>query len=116
MLSSEVLVEQAVVNIAENAAKYTRTGEVVLSARRVKDAVEICVGDTGPGIPAAQRPKVFGRFYRAEEDASTGVGLGLAIVRAAVDALDGEIELDSAPEVGTLIRLRLPGAASLTNP
>ena len=116
VLSSEVLVEQAVVNIAENAAKYTKTGAVVLSARRVEDAVEISVGDTGPGIVAAERPNVFSRFYRAEEDASTGFGLGLAIVRAAVDALGGQIELDSAPEVGTLIRLRLPGAASLTNP
>jgi two-component system, OmpR family, phosphate regulon sensor histidine kinase PhoR len=116
VLSSEVLVEQAVANIAENAAKYTRTGQVVISARRVDDAVEICVGDTGPGIVAAERPKVFSRFYRPEEGASTGFGLGLAIVRAAVDALGGQIELDSAPDVGTLIRLRLPGAASLTNP
>ena len=116
VLSSEALLEQAVLNMAENAAKYTQTGEVVLSARRIKDAVEICVGDTGPGILAAQRPKVFSRFYRADEVGPTGFGLGLAIVRAAVDALDGEIELDSAPEVGTLIRLRLPGAANLTNP
>jgi len=116
VLSSEVLVEQAVFNMAENAAKYTQTGEVVLSARRVDDQVEICVGDTGKGILAAERPKVFSRFYRADELGSTGFGLGLAIVRAAVDALEGELELDSAPEVGTLIRLRLPGAANLTSP
>ncbi len=115
VLSSEVLVEQAVFNMAENAAKYTQTGEVILSARRVDDQVEICVGDTGKGIRAAERPNVFSRFYRADEVGSTGFGLGLAIVRAAVDALEGELELNSAPEVGTLVRLRLPGAASLTS-
>ncbi len=116
VLSSEFLLEQAVFNMAENAAKYTQTGEIVLSARRVGDAVELCVGDTGRGIPTAERPKVFGRFYRSNEVGSAGFGLGLAIVRAAVDALDGELELDSAPGVGTLVRLRLPGAANLTNP
>jgi PAS domain S-box-containing protein len=116
VVTNRELLEQAVGNLAENAAKKTSAGKVTLTGRTVGDSVEIGVADTGPGIPAAERPKVFGRFYRTEENGADGFGLGLAIVRAAVEALGGEIELESTLGAGTVVRLRLPNAASLTHP
>jgi signal transduction histidine kinase len=113
-LTNGELLEQAVVNLAENAAKMTRSGRIVLAARTIDGGVvEISVSDTGPGIPAADRQRIFERFYRTEPDESPGFGLGLAIVRAIADALEGELDLESTPSVGTIVRLRLPRAASL---
>ena len=101
-------------NLAENAAKMTRSGRIVLAARAIDDGVvEISVSDTGPGIQAADRQRIFERFYRAGPDESSGFGLGLAIVRAIVDALAGDLDLESTPSVGTIVRLRLPMAASM---
>jgi two-component system, OmpR family, phosphate regulon sensor histidine kinase PhoR len=115
MLTNRELVEQALVNLAENAAKQTRKGTIALGARVLADRfVELAVADTGPGIPAAERSKVFQRFYRANGDGAVGgFGLGLAIVRAVAEALDGELELDSNFGEGTTVRLRVPGAARL---
>ena len=114
VLTNRELVEQAVMNLAENAAKHTTTGRVVLSARDPGDGVvELAVSDTGFGIAASERPRVFDRFYRAGANGTTGFGLGLAIVRAVADALEGELELDSTVGGGTIVRLRIPHAASL---
>jgi PAS domain S-box-containing protein len=117
VLTNRELVEQAIMNLAENAAKQTRKGTIALGARALADRlVELAVTDTGPGIPAAERSKVFQRFYRANGDgdgAVAGFGLGLAIVRAVAEALDGELELDSNFGEGTTVRLRVPGAARL---
>jgi PAS domain S-box-containing protein len=116
MLTNRELVEQAVLNLAENAAKQTRSGKVALSALERPDRlVELVVSDTGPGITAAERPKVFRRFYRADGSGTPGFGLGLAIVRTVADALDGEVELDSTVGRGTVVRLRIPRAARLVD-
>ena len=116
VLTNRELVEEAVVNLSENAAKHTRSGQIVLSGRQLPGGiVEISVTDTGTGIPAAERPKVFERFYRVESNGTEGFGLGLPIVRAVADALTGEVEVDSTVGVGTTVRLRLPGAASLVS-
>jgi two-component system, OmpR family, phosphate regulon sensor histidine kinase PhoR len=116
VLTNRELVEQAVVNLAENAAKQTSSGRIVLSAEDADgERVELAVADTGTGIPPADRPRVFERFYRVDAD-GPGFGLGLAIVRAAVDALGGEIELDSKAGVGTVVRLRIPRPASIVIP
>jgi two-component system, OmpR family, phosphate regulon sensor histidine kinase PhoR len=114
VLTNRELVEQAVVNLAENAAKNTSAGRVVLGARQLDGgAVEISVTDTGQGIEATERSRVFDRFYRGREDGAAGFGLGLAIVRAVAEALEGELELDSEIGVGTVFRLRLPHGASM---
>jgi len=114
VLTNRELVEHAVVNLAENAAKHTKEGRVVLSARELAGGVtEICVSDTGPGISAAERPRIFERFYRGDPNGAPGFGLGLAIVRAVADALGGELELDSRVGAGTIVRLRIPHAASM---
>ncbi|HEY6584700.1 MAG TPA: ATP-binding protein [Gaiellaceae bacterium] len=117
VLTNRELVEQALINLAENAAKQTREGKIVLSARLAADrSVELAVTDTGPGIPPAERAKVFQRFYRSSTDRIEGFGLGLAIVIAVAEALEGELELDSAVGGGTTVTLRIPGAARLVAP
>ena len=116
VLTNRELLEQATLNLAENAAKHTPTGAVVLSARRLPDRlVEVAVADTGPGIAAPERSRVFERFYRADPNETPGFGLGLAIVQAAVEALEGELELDSTIGGGTTVRFRLPRAASMVD-
>jgi two-component system, OmpR family, phosphate regulon sensor histidine kinase PhoR len=113
VVTNRELIEQAVVNLSENAAKQTRSGRIVLCARDPDgERVEIAVTDSGTGISAADRQRVFERFYRVDAD-GPGFGLGLAIVRAAVDALGGEVELESTPDVGTVVRLRIPRPASI---
>jgi signal transduction histidine kinase len=116
VVTNRELVEQAVVNLSENAAKQTSSGRIVLSAGDADgERIEVSVADTGPGIPAPDRPRVFERFYRVEGDGA-GFGLGLAIVGAAVDALGGEIEVDSTLGEGTIVRIRIPRVASIVTP
>jgi two-component system phosphate regulon sensor histidine kinase PhoR len=103
------LLEQALRNLAENAAKHTSRGHVVLRGLGEGTTVALEVEDTGPGISAEIQRHVFDRFYRGERDAE-GFGLGLAIVRESVRTLGGRVELDSSPGEGTLVRIVLEGA------
>lgn len=104
------LLEQALSNVASNAIQHTESGGVTLRGRAENGSVVIEVEDTGEGIPAAARRRVFERFYRAG-DRREGFGLGLAIAQKAVGALGGEIALESEVDVGTIVRitLRHPG-------
>ena len=116
VVTNRELVEQAVVNLAENAAKQTESGRIVLSGADLGEGtVEIAVSDTGPGISAAERSRIFDRFYRSDADSKPGFGLGLAIVRAVADALDGELTLESEVGSGTTIRLRLRKTAAMVS-
>jgi signal transduction histidine kinase len=102
--------EQVVSNLVGNALKHTSEGRVRLSARPVNGKVLIEVSDTGPGIPADVRSRVFDRFYAGQgRGARDGFGLGLAIARDAVRALGGSIEIDSRPGRGTTARIVLAG-------
>jgi signal transduction histidine kinase len=103
------LLEQALRNLGENAAKYTTRGSVVLRAYARGDSVAVEVEDSGPGISPEVQRHVFDRFYRGERDA-LGFGLGLAIVRESVRTLGGRIELDSSPGEGTVFRIVLARA------
>jgi PAS domain S-box-containing protein len=114
VVTNRELLEQAVANLAENAAKHTSAGRIVLGAAEREGGVEITVTDTGSGIAAAERSRVFDRFHRGPVEKEAGFGLGLAIVGAATDALGGEVELQSSVGAGTVVRLWLPNAASLT--
>jgi signal transduction histidine kinase/HAMP domain-containing protein len=100
------LLEQALRNLADNAAKYTAHGSVVLRAYRDGSTVALEVEDSGPGISPEVQRHVFDRFYRGERD-EHGFGLGLAIVRESVRTLGGRIELDSSPGEGTVFRILL---------
>jgi two-component system phosphate regulon sensor histidine kinase PhoR len=101
------LLEQAVRNLADNAAKHTRSGRIVLRAYAQGRNVRVEVEDTGVGMSAETQRHVFDRFYRGRDRDAEGFGLGLAIVRQAVRSLDGRVELDSAPGKGTLVRIEL---------
>jgi signal transduction histidine kinase/HAMP domain-containing protein len=101
------LLEQALRNLGENAAKHTPQGRVVLRAYAAGSAVRVEVEDTGIGMSSDTQGHVFDRFYRGADRDPEGFGLGLAIVRQAIRSLDGRIELDSAPGEGTRVRIVL---------
>ena len=103
------LLEQALRNLGENAAKHTTRGSVVLRAYGDASTVTVEVEDSGPGIRPEVQRHVFDRFYRGERDPH-GFGLGLAIVRESVRTLGGRIELDSSPGAGTVFRILLTPA------
>jgi two-component system, OmpR family, phosphate regulon sensor histidine kinase PhoR len=115
VLAQPELVEQAIVNVAANAVKYTAEGRIDIAAHAVRDGkVSIEVTDTGPGIPSEDAANVFRRFYRSGARRDDGFGLGLAIVRQAVDALGGEVEVAPAPQRGTTIRIILDAVETST--
>jgi two-component system sensor histidine kinase KdpD len=107
-----VLVEQALVNLLENAVKYTDPpGAIEVTARGEKDSVVVEVADEGPGVPAGAEERVFEKFYRAGS-AQKGFGLGLPICRAIVTAHEGRIWAERRAPRGTRFRFTLPlGAA-----
>jgi heavy metal sensor kinase len=115
------LLRQALMNLIHNAIKYTPNGgaiSVELDAMNSKQAA-IEVRDTGPGIPAAHRDRIFDRFYRVDASRSReegGVGLGLAIARWAIEANGGHIELASQGEDGSVFRIVLPSAGNSSAP
>ncbi|HMH18998.1 MAG TPA: ATP-binding protein [Burkholderiales bacterium] len=103
-------------NLLHNAIKYTPNGGAihVRTAATASGQPSIEVQDTGPGIPAAHRERIFERFYRMDPGRareSGGSGLGLAIARWAVAANGGRIELESEESKGSLFRIVLPGVA-----
>jgi signal transduction histidine kinase/HAMP domain-containing protein len=104
------LLEQALGNLGENAAKHTRAGRIVLRAYGVGSAVRVEVEDTGVGMSAETQQHVFDRFFRGRDRDAEGFGLGLAIVRQAVRSLGGRLELDSSPGEGTRVRIVLERA------
>jgi two-component system, OmpR family, phosphate regulon sensor histidine kinase PhoR len=104
------LLEQAIGNLSENAAKHTPTGRIVLRAYAEGSSVRIEVEDTGVGMSAETQQHVFDRFYRGKDRDAEGFGLGLAIVRQAVRSLGGHLELDSVPGEGTRVRIVLERA------
>jgi two-component system, OmpR family, sensor histidine kinase MprB len=100
------LLERAVTNILDNAAKWSPEDGTVQV--RLRDG-ELTVRDHGPGVAAEDLPFVFDRFYRAPAARHLpGSGLGLAIVREAVESHGGTVSVTAAPGGGTLVRLRLP--------
>jgi signal transduction histidine kinase len=105
-------VEQVLENLVSNAIKYTPAeGSVEVRFARANSTVRLEVSDTGIGIPAANRPKLFTEFFRADyakEMDEVGTGLGLAIVKEIVDQLGGRIFVESEEGVGTIFVVHLP--------
>jgi heavy metal sensor kinase len=105
----EATLRLALVNLLDNAIKYTpRAGTVTVKSKLRGNDFLIEVTDTGPGIGAEHRDRVFDRFYRVDQDRSGpagGAGLGLSIARWAVEANGGRIELESREKQGSTFRL-----------
>lgn len=104
---------QVLLNLLDNALKYTDRGEVGLRVSAGGPGeLRFEVHDTGPGIPAEDQEQLFEPFYRGATAtaASSGVGLGLSIVRALVSAMGGRLELQSDPGKGSRFLVTLPGA------
>ena len=104
--------ERAFANLLENAARYSGGHPVSLRARAVGQRVVVRVVDRGPGIPSAQRARVFEPFYRSgtERSGHRGSGLGLAIARGFVEANGGTITVESLPGQGTTFVVEFPTA------
>jgi two-component system, OmpR family, phosphate regulon sensor histidine kinase PhoR len=106
--------DQILVNLLENAVRYTPEGtKVSLHARRVGDKVRIEVRDQGPGIPQEQRGRVFERFYRADQGRvrqAGGTGLGLSIVKHLVESMNGEVSLLPNQPTGCIFVVQFAGA------
>jgi two-component system sensor histidine kinase KdpD len=105
-----VLIEQVLMNLLENALKYTLAGTAIdISAQITPGEVEVTVADEGPGIPHGLEERLFDKFYRASpERAQSGVGLGLTICRAIVEAHGGSIRAENRHPHGAAFRFTLP--------
>ena len=103
-----VLIERVLVNLLENAAKYS-AGAIRITARAAGRQLEIDVSDAGPGFPAGREARLFDKFERGDRESATpGVGLGLAIAKAIVEAHDGRISAHNAATGGACVRIELP--------
>lgn len=104
-----VLVEQVLINLVENAAKYTPAeSPIELSAIASSDEVTIEIADRGPGVPEGETERVFEKFYRVRDGEGGGVGLGLTICRAIVSAHGGRIWVSQRSGGGARFQFTLP--------
>jgi two-component system sensor histidine kinase KdpD len=107
-----VLVVQVFANLLDNAAKYTPARTLItVSGREDAGAVRVTVDDDGPGWPAGDPERLFDKFQRGIQEGSiVGVGLGLSICRAIVNAHGGSIEIGPRPGGGARVELTLPSS------
>ena len=105
-----LLIERVLVNLLENASKYTPPGsKITLSAEVVADQLSVSVSDNGPGLPAGREEAVFQKFTRGERESATpGVGLGLSICRAIIESHQGRIVATQRPGGGARFSFTLP--------
>jgi two-component system sensor histidine kinase TctE len=112
LLASSSMLHELVANLVDNALRYTPVkGIVTVSVRRVEELVILRVEDNGPGIPPADRARVFERFCRLHDDATPGCGLGLSIVQEVATTLGAEVQLsDPAAGSGLIVTVVFPAA------
>jgi two-component system sensor histidine kinase KdpD len=108
------LMEQVLVNLLENALKYTPAGSPidVLARREGDHAIVIDIADRGPGIPPGQEERILEKFQRADSSGVPGYGLGLTISRGLVEAHGGRLVARNRPGGGALFRIELPFSAT----
>jgi two-component system sensor histidine kinase KdpD len=117
VLVDGLLLEQALVNALDNAAKYAPSGSVITVHTRVdKNKLELIVEDEGPGIPAEALPHIFDKFYRAKasDHRVAGTGLGLAVARGFVEAFGGTFRATNRSDrTGAVMKITLPLAPEI---
>ena len=112
LVGEPTALEQVLANLVANALQASpRGGEVVLRASAVADALQFDVDDGGPGVPAADRVRVFEPFWTTKQ-VGQGTGLGLAVVRALVQACGGEVVVGDSPAGGARFSVRVPWLAA----
>jgi len=101
---------QALANLVDNAIKYTpRGGQVAVAAQQGNGRVSLSVRDTGAGIPEHEIPRIWDRLYRGDQSRTTrGLGLGLSLVRASIEAQRGTVTVESQPGRGSTFTITLP--------
>jgi two-component system, OmpR family, sensor histidine kinase KdpD len=106
------ILERVVVNLTENALRYSPAGKApLLAASALGDRVELRVVDRGPGIADGDKDRVFVPFQRlGDTDNTTGVGLGLALARGLTEAMDGTLTAEDTPGGGLTMTINLPAA------
>jgi two-component system phosphate regulon sensor histidine kinase PhoR len=103
--------QQVLINLLDNAIKYTEQGQITIRVQKKADQVQIAIQDTGCGIPPEHLPRLFERFYVVDKARSRqmgGTGLGLTIARHIVLLHNGTIEVESQPGVGTTFFINIP--------
>jgi signal transduction histidine kinase len=109
---------QVLANLLDNAVKYTpHGGRIEIAARRDGPDAVLSVSDTGVGIPPDELPHIWSRLYRGDKSRSTrGLGLGLSLVKAIVEAHRGRVDARSEPGDGSRFIIRLPAAEPNLSP
>lgn len=107
-------IRQVFANLIDNAVKYTPSGgSVILTATQAPNGTIVSISDTGIGISPEEQPKIWTRLYRSDKSRSQrGVGLGLSLVRAIVEAHGGQVEVSSEEGKGAEFRVKLPEPTS----
>ena len=111
--ADSLLLEQALVNLINNAIKYSKeNSNILVSANDLDNEIILKVKDEGIGIPESHLTRIFERFYRVDKARSRkqgGTGLGLAIVKHIVHSHNGEVAVKSTPGEGSTFSIKLPG-------
>ena len=116
LLADRAGLTAAVEALLENAVQFTPAGgHITVQLYQDSGWLWLAVTDDGPGVPAAVQPYLFDRFYQVERRLARqhdGLGLGLTLARAVVEASGGQLQLHSQPDQGTCVLLRLPAVAT----
>jgi signal transduction histidine kinase len=118
VMADPAIMERVIANVTANALRYSADrSPPLLTASALGDRIELSVADHGPGVPAADRDRMFAPFQRlADTGHSTGVGLGLAVARSLTEAMRGTLEPAETPGGGLTMTISLPAAPRPAQP
>lgn len=106
------LIVQVIINIVDNAIKYTQKGsEIIITTKKIRDKVKVCIADNGPGVPEEIKEHVFDMFYSGSKsiaDSRRSLGLGLSLCKSIVNAHGGEIYVSENQPKGAVFTFTLP--------
>lgn len=111
VFGDNIMLEQSLIDLVDNAIKFTDQGKVTINLSRLEDLVAITVEDTGIGVSANEQQKIFRKFYQIDGRANRryeGTGIGLAVVQSVVKAHNGRVEVESELGAGSKFSLYLP--------